>query len=232
MIKRQKYGRYLLLAFFALAPGAVSRGEEARPRVVFLGDSLTAGYALDVDQAYPALLQEKIDAAGLSFTVVNSGISGDTTAGGLRRMNWLMRKPVDILVLALGANDGLRGFPVDEMEANLNAIIQKAREHNPDIRILLAGMQLPANMGSSYKDAFDAVFPRLAEEQNVAFMPFLLEDVAAIPELNLPDGIHPTAEGYRIIAANMWPFLEPLLQDAAKEHSGANPESLQAAPAP
>jgi acyl-CoA thioesterase I len=215
MNKRQKTKGILASALMALSPLMSGIAEESLNRVVFLGDSLTAGYALDLDQAYPALLQEKMDELGLPFTVVNSGISGDTTAGGLRRMDWLMRKRIDVLVVALGANDGLRGLSPDAMEENLNAIIDKAREHNPDIRILLAGMLLPANMGSAYKDAFDAVFPRIAGTKEVAFMPFLLENVAAVPELNLPDGIHPTAEGYRIIASNVWPHLEPLLRSGS-----------------
>lgn len=212
MNKRQKTTIIFTITLASLMPLASGIAEEPIKRVVFLGDSLTAGYALDLDQAYPALLQHKINEAGLPFTVVNSGISGDTTAGGLRRMDWLMRKPIDVLVVALGANDGLRGLSLAALEENLNGIIDKARDHNPDIRILLAGMLLPANMGSDYKDGFDAVFPRVAGSKDVAFMPFLLEDVAGVPNLNLPDGIHPTAEGYRIIATNLWSYLKPLLE--------------------
>ncbi len=184
------------------------------PRVIFLGDSLTAGYALDADQAYPALIQRKLDAAGLSYRVINSGISGDTTAGGLRRIDWLLRRPATVVVIALGANDGLRGFPPGETARNLDAIVRRIKETSPETRVLIAGMRLPANLGPSHVKAFEAVFPEIAERHNLPLMPFLLEGVAGNPELNLPDGIHPNADGQKILAEHMWRFLRPYLDPA------------------
>lgn len=190
-----------------------------RFRVVFLGDSLTSGYTLDADLAYPALIQNRIDAAGLPFTVLNSGVSADTTAGGLSRLNWLLRQRVDVLVVALGANDGLRAFDPAVPRRNLTAIIETTRERQPHCAILLAGMKLPRNMGDDYVAAFETIFPDLAAAYDLPLLPFLLEGVAGNPDLNMPDGIHPTAEGQRIIADQMWTFLEPTLRRVAAQTS-------------
>lgn len=185
-----------------------------QPRIVFLGDSLTAGLGLGADEAYPAELQRRIDAERLGYDVVNAGVSGDTTAGGRSRLSWALDGDVRVLVLALGANDGLRGLSVSEMERNLRAIIEQARGRR--IQVLLAGMESPTNMGPEYRREFREVFPRLAREYpGTAFVPFLLEGVAGRPDLNQPDGIHPTAAGARIMADHVWAALKPLLAKTA-----------------
>ena len=186
----------------ALGPG---------PRIVFLGDSLTAGFGLDLDEAYPALIQDKIAALGKNVKVVNAGISGDTTAGGLSRLDWLMKERVDILVIALGANDGMRGVSVESMKENLRLIIRGAKAKAPKAEIVLAGMLLPPNQGAEYSARYRQAFPDLAREEKVRLLPFLLEGVAGKPELNLPDAIHPTADGQKILAENVWAVLEPLV---------------------
>jgi acyl-CoA thioesterase-1 len=183
------------------------------PAIVFLGTSLTAGYGLEESDAYPALIQRKIDSAGLGYRVVNAGVSGETSAGGLRRIDWLLRQPVAVLVLELGANDGLRGQDVEAMRANLQAIIDRTRAAHPDARLVIAGMESPPNMGPMYTDAFRAVFPELARANDAVLIPFLLDGVAAVPELNQADGIHPTAEGQRMVADLVWRHLEPVLRE-------------------
>jgi acyl-CoA thioesterase I len=180
-----------------------------RPRVVVLGDSLTAGLGIAKDEAYPAVLQRRIDAAGYGYEVVNAGVSGDTSAGGMSRLDWSLAGNVQVLVVALGGNDGLRGLPVPEMKRNLGAIIDRAQRRQ--IKVLLAGMETLTNMGPQYQRAFHEAFPQVAEQYRVAFMPFLLDGVAGRTDLNQPDGIHPTAAGAAIIADRLWPFLEPLL---------------------
>jgi acyl-CoA thioesterase-1 len=190
-------------------PPRVSAPPAARPRVVALGDSLTAGLGIAKDQAYPAILQRKIDEAGYRYQVVNAGVSGDTSAGGSSRLDWSLEGDVRVLIVALGGNDGLRGLPVPAMRANLSSIVGRAQQRG--ITVLLAGMETLTNMGPQYQRSFHDVFPALAARYQVSFMPFLLEGVAGRPELNQPDGIHPTAEGARVIADHMWPFLEPLL---------------------
>ena len=181
--------------------------------IVFLGDSLTAGYGLDdpASQAYPALIQAKIDAAHLPYRVVNAGLSGDTTAGGVRRIDWILRQPIDLLVLALGGNDGLRGLAPTLSQDNLQAIIDRLREKNPRTQLVLAGMQMPVSMGEGYAAAFRAMYPALAEKNRAALVPFLLEGVGAQPDLNQPDLIHPTAAGQKLLAENVWKILRPLL---------------------
>jgi acyl-CoA thioesterase-1 len=177
-----------------------------------LGDSLTAGYGLELDEAYPALLQQKIADLKLPYLVVNAGLSGDTTAGGLHRLNWLMQKPPAILILALGANDGLRGLPLSQMEKNLEEILRQVRHKNPQVQIIVAGMQLPPNYGAAFTTEFTEVFRRVATRPQAYYLPFLLEGVAGKPELNQADQIHPTAAGQKIIAENMWKVLQPLLR--------------------
>jgi len=195
------------------APAAsAGSGASAASAIVFLGTSLTAGYGLEPDQAYPALIQQKLDSAGLAYRVINAGVSGETSAGGLRRLDWLLRQPVGVLVIELGANDGLRGQDVDALRANLQEIMDRTRAAHPDARIVLAGMESPPNMGGRYTSAFRAVFPELALANSVTLIPFLLDGVAAVPELNQADGIHPTAEGQRVVAELVWRYLEPVLR--------------------
>ena len=182
---------------------------EARLRIVVLGDSLTAGLGVSPEDAYPAKLQARVNAAGYAFEVVNAGVSGDTTAGGLRRLDWSLAGGARILIVALGANDGLRGLPVEQMKANLEAVITYAIERG--VEVLLAGMEAPPNFGGSYVDGFRAVFHDLAAKYNIVFLPFLLEGVAGVPELNQPDGIHPNAQGADRVAAYLWVTLEPML---------------------
>jgi acyl-CoA thioesterase I len=186
----------------------------SRPRIVVLGDSLTAGLGLQPNDAYPSVLQRRLDAAGYPFEVVNAGVSGDTSAGGLSRLDWSLDGDVRILVVALGGNDGLRGLPPEEVRHNLSEIVRRARQRN--IAVLLAGMESPTNMGPDYQRRFHDVFPAVAQEYHVAFLPFLLTGVAGRPDLNQGDGIHPTAEGARIVADNVWRVLEPMVQAASR----------------
>ena len=182
---------------------------ESRLRIVVLGDSLTAGLGVSPEDAYPEKLQERVNAAGYAFEVVNAGVSGDTTAGGLRRLDWALAGGARILIVALGANDGLRGLPVEQMNANLEAVISYAVERG--VEVLLAGMEAPPNFGGLYVNEFRAVFYDLAAKYNIVFVPFLLEGVAGVPELNQSDGIHPNAQGADRIAAYLWVTLEPML---------------------
>ena len=180
------------------------------PGLVVLGDSLTAGLGLAANESYPALLQYRLDTQNYQVRIVNAGVSGDTSAGGLRRLDWTLDQRTSGLLLALGGNDGLRGLPVEEMKANLGEIITIARGRN--IEVLLVGMEAPPNFGEMYTSEFRAVFHQLAREHAVAFVPFLLDDVAGIRELNQPDGIHPNAEGAERIAEHLWPAVESLVR--------------------
>jgi acyl-CoA thioesterase-1 len=200
--------RLLLLPFLALT--ALAGAAETRT-VVFFGDSLTAGLGVDPDEAFPALIQRKIDEAGKPWRVVNAGLSGETTAGGLRRLDWILRQPVDLLVLELGANDGLRGLPPAATRTNLQAIIDHIRAHDPAIRIVLAGMRVPTNLGPDYTQAFAAIYPELAAANKLPLIPFLLEGVGGHPDLNQGDGMHPTPAGHAKVAENVWKVLAPLL---------------------
>ena len=183
-------------------------------RVVFLGTSLTAGLGLaNPANRFTDQIQALADSAGLPFRMVNAGVSGDTSAGGLRRITWLLQAPVDVLVLELGANDGLRGLLPDSMKANLQAVIDSTRTHYPESRLLLSGMQAPPNLGQAYASAFSSVFSELARDNGGTLIPFLLEGVAGVPELNQSDGIHPTPEGHRMIAETVWGYLSPILDD-------------------
>jgi acyl-CoA thioesterase I len=194
--------------------GALLRAQEIAPRTVLvLGDSLTAGYGLEdpATEGWPGRVQARITAEGLPWRVVNAGVSGDTTSGGLRRIDWVLRQPVDVLVLELGANDGLRGLPLDMVERNLVAIVQKARDRQPQIAVVLAGMKMPANMGD-YATEFNALFPQLAAREGWTLIPYLLDGVGGVPELNLADGIHPNPEGHARVTDNVWPVIAPLLR--------------------
>lgn len=186
---------------------------ENTKNILCYGDSITAGYGLDdSSEAYPALLQEKIDSLNLDYTVINSGLSGETSAGGLGRIDWVMRQNIDIFLLELGGNDGLRGIPLSETKSNLQEIINKVRVRNPETQIILAGMELPPNMGQDYTTEFRQVFADIANTNEIHFIPFILKDVGGIQELNQPDGIHPTAEGHKIVAETVWNVLEPIIR--------------------
>jgi len=189
--------------------------DSSRPVVLFLGTSLTAALGLSESQAYPALIQRKMDSAGLGLRVVNAGVSGETSAGGLRRVDWLLHQPVAVLVLELGANDALRGQDLEATKRNLQAIIDRTRAAHPDAGLVIAGMQAPPNLGDRYTTAFRTIFPDLARRNHAALIPFLLDGVAGVPRLNQADGIHPTAEGDSIVAENVWRVLKPILLEFA-----------------
>jgi acyl-CoA thioesterase-1 len=190
----------------ATAPPAKATG----PRLVVLGDSLTAGLGLRSDEAYPALLQQRLNASGFNYEVVNAGVSGDTSAGGLSRLDWALDGDVRLLIVALGGNDALRALPADELKQNLSQIIERAQARH--VEVVLAGMEAPRNFGRDYIVAFHQVYPSLARQYHIALVPFLLQGVAADPALNQRDGIHPTAEGARIVADNVWTVLRPVLE--------------------
>ena len=175
--------------------------------ILFFGNSLTAGYGLDPSEAFPALIQSKLDSLGYPYKVINAGLSGETSAGGKNRIEWVLNQPVDIFLLELGGNDGLRGIPVSETEKNLQAIIDKVRTKYPAAQLILLGIQVPPNMGERYSTAFRTVFRELAKKNKLRFLPFLLEGVGGVPELNQNDGIHPTATGHKIVAENVWKVL-------------------------
>ncbi len=185
--------------------------ESTEKLILFFGDSLTAGYGLELEEAFPALIQNRLDSLGLNYTVINSGLSGETTSGGRNRLDWVLNQKVDVFVLELGANDGLRGIPLTETRSNLQAMIDLVRKKNADTQIVLAGMQIPPNMGPEYTTEFRKIFPELAEANQIALIPFLLEGVAGIPELNLEDGIHPTPEGHQIMRDNVWAVLQQIV---------------------
>ena len=204
------------------APAATTANTEARPApdaaqaaggepiIVALGDSLTAGYGLSEEVSYPSFLQQRLRAAGYPHRVVNAGLSGDTTAGGVSRTDWLLRQFPEIVILALGGNDGLRGFPIEVTRKNLATIIEKVRATGA--RVLLAGMKLPSNYGRDYTRGFAAIFPELARQYDLPFLPFLLEGVALQGRLNQADGMHPNAEGSKVVAENVWRVLKPILE--------------------
>lgn len=198
--------------------GASATTTKSKKVIVFYGNSLTAGYGLDPAQAFPALIGKKIDSLGLPYRVVNSGLSGETTAGGKSRISWVLRQPADVFVLELGGNDGLRGLPLSATRQNLQAIMDTVRHKNPDTKIIIAGMQIPPNLGTTYTKEFRELFKELADKNNAILIPFLLENVGGIPKLNQPDGIHPTAEGHKIVATTVWNVLEPVLRAVETIH--------------
>jgi acyl-CoA thioesterase-1 len=184
----------------------------SNPKVIlFFGDSLTAGYGLSPDQAFPALIEKNCTSNATPCKAINAGLSGETSAGGLSRIDWVLRKPIDVFVLELGANDGLRGLPLDQTKKNLQAIIDKVKGKYPKVKIVIAGMLVPPNMGPDYTSRFREIFPELAQKNNATLIPFLLKDVAGHEKLNLGDGIHPNPEGHRIVADNVYKILNPLL---------------------
>lgn len=182
-----------------------------KPTIVFFGDSITAGYGISLENAFPALIQDRIDSLGLNYQVINAGLSGETTAGGLQRIDWILRAKPAILVLELGGNDGLRGLSLAETRKNLNAMIAKIKAAHSETKILLAGMQIPPNLGQAYTEEFRGLFAEIARSNEVSFIPFLLEDVGGEKELNLSDGIHPNEKGHKIVVETVWKHIGPLL---------------------
>lgn len=198
--------KYLLIIAFALTLQTTEKKV-----ILFFGDSLTAGYGLSTEEAFPALAEKQLNKSGKRVKVVNAGLSGETSAGGLSRIDWILRQPIDIFVLELGANDGLRGLPLDQTRKNLQAIIDKVKAKYPNVKFVLAGMMVPPNMGKEYSSDFKKIYPDLAKKNNATLIPFLLEDVGGIEKLNQTDGIHPNVEGHKIVARNISKILEPLL---------------------
>ncbi len=200
------------LAVVAFLPAVLS-AQNPPPAIVFLGDSLTAGFGVEPSEAYPALIAQKVRAAGLPYEVVNAGVSGDTTSGGLARVDWVLRRPnVAVFVLALGANDGLRGLPAAETRRNLEAILARVRERHPACKLVVAGMQLPPNYGPAFNGEFRAMFAAVAQARGATLIPFLLDGVGGVERLNQADRVHPTAEGQRMLAETVWRALEPMLR--------------------
>jgi acyl-CoA thioesterase I len=215
------------------APSAAATDSaDGRPVVLILGTSLTAGLGLDADEAYPARLQEKVDSAGLRWRVANGGVSGETSAGALRRLEWILRPDVQVLVVETGANDGLRGLDPDSTRANLEAIVRRARAFDPGVRIVLAGMEAPPNLGAAYTARFRGIYPDLARRERLALIPFILAGVGGVDSLNQGDGIHPNESGARLVAANVWRVLEPVLRTSGRadqrtsERAGAPKSTL------
>lgn len=218
-ISKSKYALALIFLLFVSHPDSFARHQNSQntkktttfKRILFFGNSLTAGYGLDMSLAFPNLIQQKIDSLGWHFVAVNAGLSGETSAGGYRRIDWLLRQPVAALVLELGGNDALRGIDLTVTKRNLQGIINKTRDKYPDVKIVIAGMLVPPNFGQTYARQFRDLFPALAETNQAYLIPFLLAGVGGSPQLNQPDGIHPTAKGHRIIAENVWQVLRPVL---------------------
>jgi acyl-CoA thioesterase-1 len=199
-----------LMAILAFALAVPAWPAQAQSTLVFLGDSLTAGYGLDRSESFPSLLEAHLRRSGLPWKVVNAGVSGDTSAGALARLDWIYRAKVDFMVVCIGSNDGLRGLPPALLERNLGAILDRARREGT--RVMLVGALMPDNYGKDYQEAFRAVFPRVAKAHHVPFMPFLLEGVALDPRFVQEDGLHPNAEGTRRVAESLWKLLEPRLR--------------------
>ncbi len=193
--------RVLFFIFLLVIP--LTGFDDQKTTIIFFGDSITAGYGLSRDQAFPAIVEEQLISEGVNCEVINAGLSGETSAGGLSRIDWILKKPVDIFVLELGANDGLRGLPLDQTKVNLQKIIDRVRQKNPNVTLVIAGMMVPPNLGEQYTQEFTAIFPELARKNKAMLIPFLLEGVAGDENLNLPDGIHPNPEGHRIVAENV-----------------------------
>ena len=190
------------------------QAQQSPEKILFFGDSITAGYGLNPDRAFPALIQQQIDSLGLNYTVVNAGLSGETSAGGLRRVDWVLQQGVDIFVLELGGNDGLRGLNLQQTKANLQGIVDKVKATYPQSLIVLAGMEVPPNLGTDYTLEFREMYVELAQENDVLFIPFILEGVGGVPELNLPDQIHPNEKGHRKVAQHVWGYLVDVLTNS------------------
>lgn len=206
--------RRILTAFVVLFLfPALLYSQDDPKRILFFGDSITAGYGIEKENAFPTLIQQKIDSLGWNFKAVNAGLSGETSAGGLRRVDWMLRQPVSVFVLELGGNDGLRGIDLDATKKNLQKIIDKVKSKYPEAKIILAGMQVPPNLGQDYTSKFKEMYPDLAEKNDAELIPFLLKGVGGNPDLNQSDGIHPTAKGHQIVAETVWDTLKPILQN-------------------
>ncbi|WP_339610149.1 arylesterase [uncultured Roseivirga sp.] len=186
----------------------ISPNSQEKKKIIFFGDSITAGYGISLEEAFPNLIQKKIDSLGLNYEVINAGLSGEASAGGLDRIDWILQGKPDIFVLELGGNDGLRGLSIQETEANLKAMIDKVRQAKPSTKILLAGMQIPPNLGQEYTESFRKVFAKVAKDKKVDLIPFLLENVGGEEDLNQSDGIHPNHAGHKIVAETVWMYLE------------------------
>jgi acyl-CoA thioesterase-1 len=224
MFKIKIYGILFLFAIIsACGNGENKKAESESPdslsvknltekkNILVFGNSLTAGLGVEPDEAFPALIGNRIDSLNLPYEVTNAGLSGETTAAGKERINWLLKQKVDVFVLELGANDGLRGIPLTETRKNLQSIIDQVKAKYPDAKLVMTGMEVPPNMGSKYASEFRVIFPELAKKNNMALVPFLLDKVGGVPELNQSDGIHPTPEGHKILADNVWMVLKDLL---------------------
>ena len=203
--------KYFIVASILLATTFYSFTFQTKKTIIFFGDSLTAGYGLSTEQAFPAIVEQKLNSNGFDYEVVNAGLSGETTAGGLSRVDWILQKKVDIFILELGANDALRGLPLDQTKANLQAIIDRVKSKYPDANIVIAGMLAPPNLGSDYTSEFKSIFTDIAKENKASLIPFLLNGVAGDKSLNLPDGIHPNVEGHKIVANNVIQVLNYIL---------------------
>ncbi len=204
--------RSTMIIWLVFCGAAVAEEADSTRTVLFYGDSLTAGYGIDREQAFPALIQARIDSLGWDFEVFNAGLSGETSAGGLRRIDWILRQKVDVFALELGANDGLRGIDLKDTRANLQGIVDRVKAKYPDVVLVVVGMQMPPNLGPEYTAEFKGLYSSLAEQNGAALIPFLLAGVGARPELNLPDGNHPTVAGHKVVAENVWAVLGPLLE--------------------
>ena len=227
MQRNMKKGSTIIVALLIILPSCTDNKKPAtsdqnntakettavtkKKTIVFYGNSLTAGYGVSPSEAFPAIIQKRIDSLGLPYQVVNAGVSGETSSGGKTRIDWILREPVDIFILELGANDGLRGTPLSETKKNLQDIIDKVKAKYPDTKLVFAGMEIPPNMGQAYTTEFRNIYTDLAAKNKMTLIPFLLEGVGGEPELNQADGIHPTAEGHLIVAENVWKQLEKLL---------------------
>lgn len=216
---KKKLSVSLLLFVLSVSINAHAGAKKDTTTVLFLGDSITAGLGVGEDNAYPAIIRHKVDSLGWNVDVINAGLSGETSAGGLRRIDWLMRRRIDVMILELGANDGLRGIDPKSTKKNLQAIIDKVRSKNPGVKIILAGMQVPPNLGEQYTKEFKDIYPELAKSNDTLLIPFILKGVGGKPLLNQGDGIHPNITGHKIVAENVWEVLKPVLkkmQEAGK----------------
>ena len=204
--------RSTMIIWLVFCGAAVAEEADSTRTVLFYGDSLTAGYGIDREQAFPALIQARIDSLGWDFEVFNAGLSGETSAGGLRRIDWILRQKVDVFALELGANDGLRGIDLKDTRSNLQGIVDRVKAKYPDVVVVVVGMQMPPNLGPEHIAEFKGLYSSLAEQNGAALIPFLLAGVGDRPELNLPDGNHPTVAGHKVVAENVWAVLGPLLE--------------------
>ncbi|RLD24443.1 MAG: arylesterase [Bacteroidetes bacterium] len=200
----------LVISIIWMLSSLIHQSEVDSKTIIFYGDSITAGYGVGIEFAFPKLIESQLDKNGLAAEVINAGLSGETSAGGLTRIDWILNRKFDVFVLELGANDGLRGLPVEETSKNLQSIIDKVKAKYPETLIILAGMMVPPNMGPEYSRAFEEIYPKLAKSNELGLIPFLLKDVAGIEELNQPDGIHPNVQGHKIIAHNLYPYFKKL----------------------